>query len=344
VINYDSDFLKMNILVVSDVDDDPINIELNNIEKKYIELKLAQIREYGVQVDYHEVLLPVDLVNLLSRFDSKKTVIFNWCERFNYTDGNEMEVAKIYEANNFIYTGADAATLNLLADKFTTKEKLLSEAINVPDHYFIKKDAIKDFTLPDDQMYIIKSNNLHASTGISEENIIHNDRELQIMAEKLVKELDTDLIVERFVPGDEYTVVVWGNDNPVALPVLKIFFRNKDGLQIQSNDSKFDKVSEAYGNTLIDLFDETVDPALYRDLGALAVDAYSALKINDYARVDIRASLEGLVVIDVNANPYIHILDESEVYLATGKLGYNYGETILQICEFAYKRGFKNGK
>ncbi len=337
MINFDSEFLKKKILIVSDVDDDPMDIESTNIERKYIELKMSQMSEYGFDADYAEVLTAKDLVKLLKKYDNKNTIIFNWCERFNYTDLTEDQVVKIFEDFGFSYTGPNYNGLVLLANKFEVKNRLAKRHILVPEYYLVSKDQISNPPFAFNKKYIIKSNKLHASTGITSENIFSTKKEYLAIAEKLVKFLNTDLLVEEFIAGQEYTAVVWGNENPITLPILEVDYKNKSGGQILTNQGKFG-YSEEYNQSMIILADMAQDPSKFNKLKKFAVETYKALDLYDYARVDFRVRGKDIYVIDVNGNPYINVLDDSEVYMATETMGYNYGETILKICEFAFKR------
>ena len=54
-----------------------------------------------------------------------------------------------------------------------------------------------------------------------------------------------------------------------------------------------------------------------------------------YARIDIRVEEGFPFVVDVNANP--DMTAESEFVTSARQLGYNYGGTILKLCEIALK-------
>jgi len=58
----------------------------------------------------------------------------------------------------------------------------------------------------------------------------------------------------------------------------------------------------------------------------------------------VRINNNDIYVIDYNSNPYVNMLSETdlcEVFICTNALGYNWGETVLKICEFAYLRNIK---
>ncbi len=344
MFKFDSGMLKNKILIISDEDTDAYEVEEFKVEKEYIDLKIKQMQEYGAEVHYHEILTEEDLVKLLSDYSPNNTIIFNWCERLNKTDGTECDVAKIYEDKGFVYTGADLNGLQLAANKHRVKELLFNVLIPVPQFLYIKKNEIEKLDLVFDKKFIIKSNNLHASMGISNENIVDSFEKYLDAARRLVIELDTDLLLEEFINGDEYTVVVWGNEKPQALPIIQIDYKNNDGSQILTTEAKFGSESEEFKYSPLRIVDGNLNKKLFDQISQLAVDTYKILNIFDYARIDFRVDGNDVYVIDANVNPYINILDESEVYMSTAKLGYNYGETILRICEYAYLRDKSTSK
>jgi D-alanine-D-alanine ligase len=66
-------------------------------------------------------------------------------------------------------------------------------------------------------------------------------------------------------------------------------------------------------------------------------EAAYALKIQDYARVDIRLSADGIpMVVEVNANPYLE--QTSAFALAALQAGMGYSMLINRIVEIARKR------
>jgi D-alanine-D-alanine ligase len=66
-------------------------------------------------------------------------------------------------------------------------------------------------------------------------------------------------------------------------------------------------------------------------------EAANALKVKDYARVDIRLSEDGVpMVVEVNANPYLE--RTSAFALAALQAGLGYTTLINRIVEIAQKR------
>jgi D-alanine-D-alanine ligase len=69
----------------------------------------------------------------------------------------------------------------------------------------------------------------------------------------------------------------------------------------------------------------------------VAVEAFHALRLRDYARIDLRVSPSGdIYVIEVNPNCYLE--KESEFANAARKFGLDYDALIARITELALAR------
>jgi D-alanine-D-alanine ligase-like ATP-grasp enzyme len=80
-----------------------------------------------------------------------------------------------------------------------------------------------------------------------------------------------------------------------------------------------------------------IAPEVVRKLQDTALQVYSALKLRDYGRVDMRLSADGRIyVIEANPNPWL--APEGELAIAAGIAGRTYRELIRQIVELALAR------
>lgn len=340
-MQFDKNFLNKKILICSDYDSSYTQDEIEH-EKKYLNKLFDEIKEYKVEVEYKEVKNEDELKKLLSSYDKNDWIIFNWCERFDETDGTEKQVTKIYEELGFIYAGASTKSLTLLSNKIECVKTLLDKGISVPESYYINKDNYKNLELEFSKGYIVKSNSIHASLGITHENFVDSKDKYTKVVENYLFNLNSDVIVQKYINGEEYTVVVWGNQNATALLPIKLNFEDEAKTHIFTNAAKSNQEHEDYQNQYYTFLNES--HPLTKTLQKVAKEAFEQLQIEDYARIDILVEKDKAYVIDINGNPYMNVLDSeetSEVYNSTKQIGYNWGETVLQICEFAYKRSIK---
>jgi D-alanine-D-alanine ligase len=104
---------------------------------------------------------------------------------------------------------------------------------------------------------------------------------------------------------------------------------------VADQDVKFDEeLAERYGieARIAELPDE-----LRARLQKVAVQAYRALRVRDYGRVDLRLTEAGeIYVLEVNANPYLE--QEQELAMAAAAAGYDYPALLEKIVQLAVER------
>ena len=84
-------------------------------------------------------------------------------------------------------------------------------------------------------------------------------------------------------------------------------------------------------------FPDDLDEEVTKKLQDTAIQAFSALQLRDYGRVDFRLATDGTVhVLEVNPNPYL--MPTAEFSMASKKSGRSYVETIGKIAELAVAR------
>lgn len=109
-----------------------------------------------------------------------------------------------------------------------------------------------------------------------------------------------------------------------------------DGVpHILDRDAKWNENSIAYKGTAARLAD--VPDELQARLQKVAADAFRALRVRDYGRIDLRLTPTGdIYVIEVNANCYLE--QSSEFSIAAAAAGMDYPTLINRIVELAMER------
>jgi D-alanine-D-alanine ligase len=135
---------------------------------------------------------------------------------------------------------------------------------------------------------------------------------------------------------------VLGNVNAEALPVIEMdFSKLPPGIpRIASWEAKWgddgDGIGAAYEGTQ-SVFPTTLDPELEERMQEVAVEAFHALRLRDYARIDLRVSEAGeIYVIEVNPNCYLE--RESEFARAARQSGLEYEGLVARIVDLASAR------
>jgi D-alanine-D-alanine ligase len=139
-------------------------------------------------------------------------------------------------------------------------------------------------------------------------------------------------LIEEFISGQEFTVLVIGNDEPQAFPSVQIQILD----QLDIGDLIY--TSERVNNADIQyVCPSSITPELEQTLRDLALRAYSALDCRDFGRVDFRVDRDGVpYVLEVNPLPS---LAKGDVFPLVAKAcGMTYNELILKIIDIALKR------
>jgi D-alanine-D-alanine ligase len=160
-------------------------------------------------------------------------------------------------------------------------------------------------------------------------------KELMERIHYVQEEFDSPAIIEEYIEGREIYAGILGNQNPEVLPLIELDLSRlpADMPKVAGTEVKWEKDSEAYKVTKSapaeDLSEEVVEK-----LNTTALAAYRALRLRDYARIDMRLGSKGEVyVIEANPNPWLS--SNSEFYMSAKKSGRSYADLIGEIVELA---------
>ena len=295
---------------------------------------LEALRANGYDASLYELS---DEAALLRLAESKADLIFNMVEAYAGDDSREPHVAAFLDLLELRYTGADPQALFLAQDKPLAKKIFDFHSIRTPrfaSSYRGKLDHVDDLEFP----LIVKPASEDGSVGIDAGAVVSGLRELMERISMIQEKFDCPALIEEYIEGRELYVGVIGNDKPVALPVVELDLSGlPEGMpKIAGKEVKWDKGTAAYEAS-------RSGPAKGLDEGTLtrlqetALQVYSALKLRDYGRVDLRLTPDGrLYVIEANPNPWL--APEAELAIAAKLAGRDYVRLIGQIVEIALAR------
>jgi D-alanine-D-alanine ligase len=268
-------------------------------------------------------------------------LVFNVAESFGGKSALESNVAGFLNLLNCRYTGSSPAGLLLAGDKSLTKKVLQFHGIQTPEFATIYRGAVDwagDLKFP----VIVKPPQEDASLGITSASVVHEIKDLFARIGELQSEYQQPVLVEQFIEGREFYVGVLGNVNAEALPILEMDFTGfpADKPKIASWEAKWgdegdEKGAEFEGTRSI--FPKDLDSELAERMKQVALDAFHALRLRDYGRIDLRVSEAGeIYVIEVNPNCYLE--RESEFSRAAREHGLSYEAEIARILDLATAR------
>jgi D-alanine-D-alanine ligase len=283
----------------------------------------------GINDDLHELLDKLD--------DKQPDLVFNLCERFADNDSYEMHITAFLEMLGQPFTGTGPAGMALRQDKAVTKKLLKFHEVHYPNFATFDKDNIEFAGKMRFPMFV-KPLYGDTSLGINDSSLVTEYAKLVKRISFIQTQLKIPALVEEYIEGREFYIGILGNDPQQVLPVMELDFSKLPGGYpwIYGHEAKTDRASRQYGAVNAVVATE-LDPEIRARITMAGREAAYALKTQDYARVDIRLSPDGIpIIVEVNANPYLE--RTSAFALAALQAGMGYSTLINRIVEIARKR------
>jgi D-alanine-D-alanine ligase len=257
-------------------------------------------------------------------------LVFNICEGLHGI-GREAQVPALLDAYNVPYVFSDTLTCALTLHKGMTKDVVRAAGVATPDHVVVHKISdIKNIKMP----FPLFAKPLAEGTGkgVDANSKVNDMRQLQNTCKGLLKQYRQPVLVERFLPGREFTVGILGTDSSAkALATMEIHLLAKAEAEAYSYANKADWEVRV---------DYTLLPKgqLRSRIEKLALDAWRALGCRDGGRIDVRLDENGQPgFIEVNPLAGIHP-EISDLPMMATKVGVSYVELIGTIMDSALKR------
>ncbi|HEX6104651.1 MAG TPA: hypothetical protein VFZ26_03650 [Gemmatimonadales bacterium] len=264
-------------------------------------------------------------------------LVFNLMEMFGDNVFGDIPVTGLLDLLGLRYTGSGPGELYLSQDKGLTKKLLAFEEILYPRFAVFSREAAFETGGNLRMPLFVKPLRSDASLGIGGKSLVHDVTELMERVAAIRKELNDNALAEEYIEGREFYVGVLGNTQAKALPPVEIDFTGfPEGVpKVMDSKAKWDERSKEYKGTrsvLAQLPDE-----LRARLQKVAVDAYRALRVRDYGRVDLRLTDTGdIYVLEVNASCYLE--RTSEFAMSAAAAGMDYPRLLEQIVNLALER------
>jgi D-alanine-D-alanine ligase len=265
-------------------------------------------------------------------------LVFNLMEMFADNVFGDIPVTGLLDLIGVKYTGSGPGELYLSQDKGLTKKLLAFDGILYPRFAVFSKQQGSIETGGNLRMPLfVKPLRSDSSLGIGGKSLVHDAVALMERVTAIRKELNDSALAEEYIEGREFYVGVLGNGQPKALPPIEVDFTGfPEGVpKVLDSKAKWDEDSKEYKGTksvLANLPDE-----LRAKLQKVAVDAFRALRVRDYGRVDLRLTDTGdIYVLEVNASCYLERSSEFAMAAAAG--GMDYPRLIERIVNLTLER------
>lgn len=279
-----------------------------------------------------------DDLTFLDDFDPREWLVWNWGEELAGRPWSDAEVADEIEQRGFAYTGASPTLIRFTQDRMRVKRHLQAAALpTLPAIVLSDPETASEWTrFP----AIVKGANQHASVGIDGDSVVHTTEQLARRVVHLRQNHGDDALVEPFLDTREFQVAVWGNDSPEALPPAEIVYSMFTDVRdrLYTEEWKTVPASRGYEGVQMPCPAPLDRPDWRARLETVAVRAYQAIGLRDYARFDMRMLGDEPQILDVNVNPDL-LTDGRSVFVAAARAQrIEYAEMARKIVEFAAVR------
>lgn len=279
---------------------------------------------------------------------SQLDIVFNMAEGLN-GGSREAQIPSMLEFLGIPYTGSDPLTLSTCLDKGRTKEIL--------SYYNIATARFTVLSGSNGELHGNHSNPLNglayplvvkplhegSSKGIFNDSLVEDEEGLRKAVARVLESYHQPALVEEFLVGREFTVAILGNGERVrALPIVEIKFNGlpRGANPIYSYEAKW--VWDRPTNPL-SVFEcpANIEDGLRRQIEAICLRAYHALRCRDWCRIDIRLNGLGRPCI-LELNPLPGILPDPEENSCFPKAAraasMGYDELINTVLDIAGQR------
>jgi len=272
-------------------------------------------------------------------------LVFNIAERLDGPN-RESHIPTLCEILGLPYTGSDPLTLGICLDKSRTKEILTYHRIPNPAFWTVEdaSEIPNEVRLP----AIVKPLYEGSSKGIKDSSVVDNAAQLWERVSEVVNRYQQPAIVERFLPGREFTVGVLGNGpDREVLPIVEIdhSLLPRGAKPIYSYEAKW--VWDTPDKPLaIFKCPAALKPNLRERIEKLVKDTCDILRIRDWCRIDVRLGEAGEPnILEVNPLPGMLPNPEENSCLpkAARAAGYSYSGLIHRVVDEAVLRYGLNG-
>ncbi|MCP5153109.1 MAG: D-alanine--D-alanine ligase [Ectothiorhodospiraceae bacterium] len=256
-------------------------------------------------------------------------LVFNIAEGM-HGFGREAQVPALLDAYGIPYTFSDPLVMSVCLHKAVTKQVMAAHGLATPAFRLVHTVAEArevDLPLP----LFAKPVAEGTSKGVDRESVIRSREALVAACERLLARYRQPVLVERFLPGREFTVGILGSGARArALGAMEVVALAGADLEVYSYENK-------------ELCEERVVYRLATDSAGraasrLALECWRRIGGRDVGRIDVRLDEQGRAsLIEVNPLPGLHP-GHSDLPILCGLLGIPFLALIERILASASER------
>jgi len=199
-------------------------------------------------------------------------------------DPDKIWIAEYLDKHDILYTGSGHQAHESELNKEQAKRHVANAGLKTSIFKLIERGAVPDIEDTDlTYPLFVKPANRGGGQGIDDKSLVSNFEELCAKVESISTVLAADSLVEKYLPGREFSVAILKDGFDADYHVMPLELVSDDGVL-----SAAVKESNSEVVTLVAEFDT------HDQLRDLALGVFEALGARDYGRVDIRMDEHGV--------------------------------------------------
>jgi D-alanine-D-alanine ligase-like ATP-grasp enzyme len=252
---------------------------------------IGEIEKLGIKAKGY----PGDQYFLTNLLVDHPDLVLNLVDTLKGRDALQTSIPAALELANIPYTGAEMQGLVIGNDRHLIKQLLTAYQIPTPAFQYIRYAGTKiQETLK--PPLIVKLNESGGSVGIDNHAVKESFKDAEKKVDEMIGVYKVGVIVEQFIGGPEFTVVVFDDKTKKQVFMGEKIFRTKpDGKHFFTSIESYDD-SKAYKY-------RKVPEEIASKITKLAVRAFNGLRHKDYAKFDIRYDEETGTPYFTDCNP-----------------------------------------
>lgn len=286
----------------------------SNLDKSREKMVRSVFETLSKHFEAELVAFEDQFVDKVTQFDA----VFNLS-----TAAMQTHVPAILELLKIPSTGSGIIGHALCIDKTITK--IILNHYGVPTPKFISLEPGQE-TIPPVDFYpvIIKPSREGSARGLSADSVVKEDFALKKAVKVIHSEFHQPALIEQFVDGREFSVGIVAGE---ILPILEIDFSTlPDGLERFYSY----RVKHYYGEQTRYICPAQIDTELKDRISEYALTAFKALRLRNYARMDLRVKDGQIYFLEVNSLPML-TPGYSDIVKMAEAAGYTYEDLIMKI-------------
>lgn len=231
-----------------------------------------------------------------------------------------MKVPAFCENYNIKYFNPDPYVQVLCQDKYMTEKFAENFGIKAPKSLLIflhsyQKELLYSFNYP----IIIKPNYESESIGITQNSIVSDIEQADLIVRKMLKDFD-GVLIEEYIYGKEIAITVFENNNDLFLEEVELLFPEGGNYAYKAYTAE---IKQHIGIKV-----EKSNYLTFQDVKRIK-QLYDNLCPNKLIRIDGRIKNSEFYLIEINANPGLY--PKSVVPMTFQINGYSYKEMLHKL-------------